>query len=208
MSVFAVSNAAEKQETHGVSPDEALKKLMQGNRRFVAAEYTHPNQSAERRSEVAKGQHPVAGILSCADSRVPPEIVFDQGMGDLFVVRVAGNMPSPNVLGSLEYAVEHLGVNLIVVLGHERCGAVDAAVKGGQVPGHIASLVEAIRPAVAEAKGRPGDLLDNAVRANIEMVVEQLTSKSHILAESVHEGKLKIVGARYDLDTGMVAVRR
>ena len=144
--------------------------------------------------------------MSCSDSRVPPEIIFDQGLGDLFVIRLAGNILDDAALGSLEYAVEHLGVKYIMVLGHERCGAVDAAVKGGEIPGHIGSLVKAIQPAVEKVKNLPGDLLDNAVRANVTMVVQQLKSSGPILEELVKKGDLAIAGARYDLDDGEVKI--
>lgn len=186
--------------------DESLKKLIVGNERFVGAKVIHQNQSAERRDEVAKGQYPIAVIVSCSDSRVPPEIIFDQGIGDLFVIRSAGNLVDDIGLGSIEYAVEHLGVQLIIVLGHERCGAVSAAVQGGEAPGHIAKLIEEIKPAVEKVKNQSGDLLDNAVISNINMVVKQLQNSEPILKEFVHNKKLNIVGARYDLDSGVVII--
>lgn len=188
----------------GMSGSQALQKLMEGNHRYVSSKFARPNSSAKRRADVAKGQHPFAVILGCADSRVPPEIVFDQGLGDLFVVRVAGNIADPASIGSIEYAVEHLGVRLVLVLGHERCGAVDATVKGADAPGHIGKLVDAIRPAVEKIKDQPGDMVDNAVRANVKLVVEQLETSEGILTDRVVEGKLKIVGGRYDLETGIV----
>jgi carbonic anhydrase len=157
-----------------------------------------------RRAELATTQHPYAIIVSCSDSRVGPEIVFDQGIGDIFVVRTAGHVLDDPGLGSIEYAVEHLGTHLIVVLGHERCGAVTAAASGGEAPGHIASIVRKIQPAVAEVKGQPGDLVENAMRANVRHVVHELKESHPILSEFVHEGKLKVVGARFDLDTGAV----
>ena len=194
----------------GMAADEALKRLVEGNKRFVGGKPRHPNQGARRRGEVARGQHPFAVVLGCADSRVPPEVVFDQGLGDLFVVRVAGNIADDAVVGSLEYAVEHLGARLIMVLGHAKCGAVAAAVeaagKPGALPGHVGSLVNPILPAVQEARGQPGDLLDNAVRANVERVVRRLQSSEPVLAEMVKGGKGKIVGARYDLGTGEVQI--
>lgn len=193
-------------EGSAVSGDLAQQKLIDGNKRYVDAKPSHPNQTAQHRSEVAKGQHPFAAIVSCADSRVPPEILFDQGLGDLFVIRLAGNILNDAALGSLEYAVEHLGVKYIMVLGHERCGAVDATLKGGEAPGHIGSLVNAIRPAVEKAKNQPGDPLDNAVRANVTMVVQQLKSSEPILEGRVKKGDLTVVGARYDLDDGVVAI--
>lgn len=184
--------------------DESLQRLMEGNERHFAKKFIHPDHWEVQRVEVAKGQHPFAILLSCADSRVPPEIIFDQGLGDLFVVRVAGNVTDPVVLGSIEYAAEHLEVPLVMVLGHERCGAVGAAVKGGELPGHLDALVAPIKPAVRAAKKQKGDLLDNAVRANVQMVVDQLRSSKPLLGHLVHEGKLKVVGARYDLESGRV----
>lgn len=152
---------------------------------------------------IASGQHLFAIILGCADSRVPPEIVFDQGLGDLFVIRVAGNILDDAILGSIEYAVEELGTSLVLVLGHERCGAVAATVKHAAVLGHISTLVNAIQPAVDLAKDEPGDLLDNTVRANIRLVVEQLQSSMPV-AELVKRDRLKVVGAQYRLDCGSV----
>ena len=189
-----------------VDPDTILATLLAGNQRFMAANYTHPNQTAGRRVEVAQGQHPVAAVLACSDSRVPPELLFDQGLGDLFVIRLAGNIPDDAAMGSLEYAAEHLGVKLAVVLGHKRCGAVDAAVKGGEAPGHIKMLVEAIMPAVRASKGMAGDLVDNAVHLNVSQITAKLRGTAPILAEMVHEHKLKVVGAYYDIDSGKVTV--
>lgn len=193
-------------EGSAVSGDLAQQKLIDGNKRYVDAKPSHPNQTAQHRTEVAKGQHPFAAIVSCADSRVPPEILFDQGLGDLFVIRLAGNILDDSALGSLEYAVEHLGVKYIMVLGHERCGAVEATLKGGDAPGHIGSLVKAIQPAVEKAKNQPGDPLDNAVRANVTMVVQQVKSSEPILEGRVKKGDLTVVGARYDLNDGVVAI--
>jgi carbonic anhydrase len=188
------------------TPDEIMRSLMEGNDRFAGTHSSRPNQSVARRVEVAKGQHPVAAVLACADSRVPPELLFDRGLGDLFVVRLAGNIPDDAALGSLEYAAEHLGVHVAIVLGHKRCGAVEAALSGGEAPGHIKGLVDAILPAVAAARGLPGDTLDNAVRANITQVSAKLRAAQPILSEMTHEHKLKVVGAYYDLDTGRVTI--
>lgn len=189
-----------------ISPEQALKDLTQGNIRYSSQAPAHPNQTQPRRTETAKGQHPFAVIVGCSDSRVPPEIIFDQGIGDLFVIRAAGNVVDDVGLGSIEYAVEHLHVPLIVVLGHEKCGAVDATVKGGDPGGHIRSLVDAIKPAVEQVKGQPGDVLDNAVRSQVKMVVHQLKTSKPILEERVLSGDLKIIGARYDLDDGVVTI--
>jgi carbonic anhydrase len=199
VSVLSVGQKAEQT----VSADAALAELKAGNAHHVAHRYTHPHQTLERQRELASGQHPHAQVLSCADSRVPPEVVFDQGLGDLFVVRVAGNVATDSELGSLEYGALHLHVPLLVVLGHQHCGAVTAAVEGGEAEGHIASLVTLIRPAVEATKGMPGDPVDNAVKANVQMTVKKLRS-SPIFAELIAGGKLKIVGAVYSLDTGKV----
>ena len=189
-----------------VSGQVAQQKLIEGNKRYVAASMAHPHQTDQRRTEVAKGQHPFAAILSCSDSRVPPEIIFDQGLGDLFVVRVAGNVLDDTALASLEYAVEHLGVRYIMVLGHARCGAVEATLKGGAAPGHIGSLLKAIQPAVDQARKQPGDPLDNAIKVNVARVVQQLKTSAPLLEDFVKEGGLTITGAYYDLDLGAVAI--
>lgn len=191
------------QKTSG-SAAAALTRLMQGNQRYVAMNLMRPNQTMERRLQVSQAQHPSAIVLTCADSRVPPELVFDQGLGDLFVVRVAGNVLDDHVAGSIEYAAEHLGAPLVLVLGHERCGAVEAAVHGGEAPGKIQSLIEAIRPAVKAAQQQPGDLLDNSVKENAKRVVQQLEHADPLLSHLIEAGKLEIVGARYDLDSGKV----
>jgi carbonic anhydrase len=193
-------------ESTSISPDQAVVRLKIGNARFVAGQLLHERQDGARRKEVANGQKPFAVIVSCADSRVPPEIIFDQGIGDLFVLRVAGNLADNAIIGSIEYAVEHLGSKLVVVMGHERCGAVKATLEGGVPEGHIGSLVEAIRPAVAKVRGKGGDELDNAVRTNAKLVAEELRSSKPILEEKVKEKKLKVVAARYDLDSGVVEV--
>jgi len=186
------------------SADKSLGKLIEGNNRYVSNKPTHQNQNGQRREEVAKGQKPFAVVVTCSDSRVPPEILFDQGIGDLFVIRTAGNIVDDIGLGSIEYAVEHLHVPLVLVLGHERCGAVDATVKGGEAPGHIKSLVSNIVRAVDKARSKKGDLLENSIKQNVDNVVEQISSSKPILEEFVHQKKIKVVGARYDLDDGVV----
>lgn len=179
-------------------------RLLAGNRRYVTGQPAHPDQAPARRQELLAGQHPFAAILSCSDSRVPPEILFDQGLGSLFVVRVAGNIVDNAVLASLEYAVEHLGVDLIVVLGHTNCGAVQAAAAGNVHEGAIARLVEAILPAVEAARVQPGNLVDNAARANVGRVAEQLRTAQPVLARAAALGELQIITAIYDLSTGIV----
>src|SRR5439155_2822246 len=181
-----------------------LAELKAGNQRHAKAQYMHPHETAARRQELARGQEPRAVILTCADSRVPPEIVFDQGLGDIFTIRVAGNIAPDAEVASIEYAFEHLHTPLVVVMGHQSCGAVGAAIEGGQAPGHLPALVEAIRPAVEQARKLSGDLSDNAIRLNVEMVVDQLRASEPVLAEAVAAGKLRIVGAVYSLATGSV----
>jgi len=188
-----------------VTAESALAELKAGNDHHARHQYQHPHETAARQRELASAQSPHAQILSCSDSRVPPEIIFDQGLGDLFVIRVAGNVATDTELGSLEYGAEHLHIPLIVVLGHEHCGAVTATVEGGPPEGHISALVNLIKPAVEKTRGLPGDPVANAVRANVEMVVKQLRSTTPILSEMVAHGQLKIVGAVYSLDTGKVS---
>lgn len=195
------------------SANEVLKKLQEGNQRFVKGEPQHPRQDQKRRDETASGQAPFAVILGCADSRVPDEIVFDQGIGDLFVVRVAGNIVSPESVGSLEYGTEVLGASVIVVLGHESCGAVKAAIQGEALPGSISYFVEPIKPAIAPVIANfpskikePLDkkLVDDSVIANAKYQAARLPEISTILKKRIADGKLKIVAGRYDLDTGLV----
>jgi carbonic anhydrase len=198
------------QEGPAPSPDRALQLLMEGNARYVSGATTGPHRGLDRRAEVASAQHPYATILSCADSRVPPELVFDAGLGDLFVPRVAGNVLNDELLGSIEYGSEHLHSPLIMVLGHERCGAVEATIaaltQGAQFDGHIPSLARAIAPAVESVRTMSGNFLDNAIRANVALVVSQLVGLSPVLAELASHGDIKIVGGYYSLQTGQVGV--
>lgn len=189
----------------GLTPDQALAKLMAGNERFVTRKRFNPHQDLARITEVAGGQAPFAAILSCADSRVVPEIAFDQGIGDLFVVRVAGNLAITEDVASEEYAVGLLGTPLLMVLGHERCGAVGAALQGGELPGSLSSLVLAIQPALEASAAEPGDRLTNAVKANVRLQVQRL-KQSPVIASALTQGKLKLVGAYYDLDSGEISV--
>lgn len=184
--------------------EEAMERLIAGNKRYVEAKMTHPHQDAKRREELGGGQAPFAIILGCADSRVPPAVLFDQGLGDLFVIRVAGNIIDDAILGSIEYSAAHLHTPLMVVLGHSKCGAVGATAAGGELEGHLPSLAKAIQPAVDKAKEMDGDLVDNAVRINAKMVAEQLRTSKPVLADLVNAGKLKVVAARYDIDSGLV----
>jgi carbonic anhydrase len=190
------------------SADEALRLLMEGNQRWVASRPDRPNQSIERRTEVAGGQRPFAIVFSCIDSRVPPELIFDRGLGDLFVVRTAGHVIDNAALGSMEFGVEEIHVPLIVVLGHERCGAVVASIEAEEqhatAPGHIAHLVDGIRPSIEYTHDWPGDRTDNVVRSHTGMTVTNLRASEPVLEHAVADGKLKIVGGHYDLDTGEV----
>lgn len=188
-----------------LSPDTALQALLDGNQRFVRHNPQYPDQTEARVKEVAYAQKPFATVLSCADSRVPPEILFDRGIGDIFDVRIAGNIATPEALGSIEYAVELLESPLLMVLGHERCGAVTAAVQNKPLPGDISTFVTAILPALDGIGDLPGDLVNNAVIANVRFQIEQL-QRSPLLTARLRSGKLKIVGARYDLDTGLVTL--
>lgn len=203
--LWHVNSVEAAESSPSLSPEAALKKLMAGNQRFVQHQPLYPDQSAKRLQEVAQVQHPFATVLSCADSRVPAEIVFDQGIGNIFDVRIAGNIATPEAIGSIEYAVAMVGTPLLMVLGHERCGAVTAAVKNEPLPGAISTFVTPILPAVKRVKDQPGDAVDNAVVANVRYQIEQL-QRSTLLSERVQSGKLKIVGGRYDLDTGTVTM--
>jgi carbonic anhydrase len=186
-------------------PAQALQLLLDGNKRFVAGKLEHPSQTPARRAEVAKGQHPFAAVLACSDSRTPPEIIFDRGLGDIFTVRVAGNVADQVVIESLDYSVKHLGVRVVMVLGHRRCGAVIAAVEGheGAAGQDVGPMLSELRPAVAASKGMAGDPVENAVRENVILVMKNLESSAELSA-MVKSGDLKIVGGIYDLDTGTI----
>jgi carbonic anhydrase len=213
--VSAAIQAAGPRPKSAGNADEVLQKLLDGNKRFVAGKDTaaQKQRSPERRKQIAEGQKPFAIIVTCADSRVAPELLFDQGLGDLFVIRVAGNIISGAgavVKGSIEYAVAELGVPLILVLGHSKCGAVKAALQHcdahDQLPGSIQELVNVIKPVVAEIKDMKGNRLDNAIRANVGRGVGKLKALQPIIAPSVKKGRLKVVGATYDLVTGKVTL--
>lgn len=200
-----VFNAPSAYGQGSVTPEEGLTRLKEGNLRFVRGQSTKPRQDFSRIKEVATAQFPFATIIGCSDSRVPNEIIFDQGLGDLFIVRTAGQVSTYASWGSVEFAEEILGTKLILVLGHTQCGAVNAAVKLPEVPGHIITLINAIKPAVEAAKKtHPHDLLDASIRENIRMQVEQLKALEPVLAKRVREGSVLIVGALYDLQTGQV----
>lgn len=184
--------------------NDALQTLLDGNKRFAAMKQTHPNQDRARRDEVKAGQRPFAVIVGCSDSRIPPEILFDQGIGDLFIIRLAGNIVDDIALGSIEYAVDHLGTPLVVVLGHSKCGAVTATAQGGEAHGHIGSIASAILPALDNVRAQPGDLIDNAIRENAKLVTATIASSKPMLEKMVNEGKIAVIPLYYDIDTGLV----
>ncbi|APF39529.1 carbonic anhydrase [Chelatococcus daeguensis] len=195
---------------NAIGPDEALKRLVDGNARYAANTAANKDFSAGRAAR-AESQHPFAAVVSCADSRVAPELAFDQGPGELFVVRVAGNFVNTDGLASLEYGVKFLGIPLIMVLGHTNCGAVDATIKvlkdNAELPGHLPELVNSIKPAVEAAKkAGSDDLLDRAIIENVRHNVAELTKAGPIVSRFVSEGKAKVVGGVYNLATGKVTL--
>lgn len=194
----------------GVTPDEALGKLKEGNTRFLAGASVNPRQDVGRRHETATGgQHPFATVLGCADSRVPVEVLFDQGVGDIFTVRVAGNVAAVDEIGSIEYAADHLGVPLVVVLAHTKCGAVTAVVKNEPVTDNIGKLVAPIVPAVKGVKTRLAtasldELVSRSIEANMWQAISDIYAKSPLLKKMAAEGRIKVIGALYDIDSGAV----
>jgi len=204
----AIIMASASEEAGSITPELALQQLMEGNLRYAQGNASHPHQSLEQRAELVSGQHPFAVILGCSDSRIPPELIFDQGLGDVFVIRTAGEVVDNASLASIEYAVEHLDVPLVVVLGHDSCGAVTAAVQGGEAEGHLGSLMDFIRPAVEQAReaGEGSDLLNGSIDNNVFNIVEALKSSQPVLSEKVEAGELMILGARYRLDSGLVEI--
>lgn len=215
-SVPMPSRATQAPAAHKAAPAEtippaaaaALDRLREGNQRFLGGKHDASHLGPARLQELTAGQKPFAAILCCSDSRVPPELVFDQGLGDVFVIRVAGNVDDPDVTASVEYAAEHLHVPLVVVMGHSQCGAVTAAVEDGKAPGSIGGLVGRIKPAVDKAKAAGATdkarLLVRAIDENIKQTAEDL-KKSPVIKELEHAGKVYVTGARYDLETGRVA---
>jgi carbonic anhydrase len=199
--------AAKAEDTNNITPDEALEKLIAGNQRFVEQKTKDPNQSLVRLQEVAQGQNPFAAVLSCADSRVPTEIIFDRGLGDIFVVRNAGNIATPEEIGSIEFGTLVLGAKVLMVIGHESCGAIKASMKGGELPGRIGSVVEHIQPGISQYKGQQDDLksVKKATDANVLAQMEKL-KQSSVISQLITEGKLKIVGGYYDLDEGKISL--
>jgi carbonic anhydrase len=201
--------AASPPPTPSMTPDAALARLAAGNRRFVSGRLRHPRRDSKRRAELSEGQAPFAVVLGCADSRVPPEVVYDEGLGVLFTVRVAGNTAQdPLVVGSIEYAILNLGSVVVVVLGHEECGAVKAAIdvdtQGTQLPGDLPAVVAPIVPVVQSLAGTPEDeLLGAAIKANVQQTVARLSANPFV-ADAIAQGTLKVVGREYLLTSGKV----
>jgi len=202
------NNKSEKHESDGKasqslvkSSDDAMNELKNGNKRFVENKLVNTNYKKQI-EQTAGGQKPHSVILSCMDSRVPPEIIFDQGIGNVFVIRVAGNVEDLNVLGSMEYAVEHSGSKLIVVMGHNHCGAVTGAVKDSKL-GNLTQLLDQIKPAIQSDPKNP-DIVDETAKNNVKITVEDVLKKSDIIRKMVNEKKVAIVGAFYDIETGVV----
>ena len=211
LALVAAVHGAPATQSKTVTADEALKDLMDGNARFAKGEATSPRRSPADFRAVSEAQSPIAIVVACADSRVSPELLFDSGVGELFVIRVAGNVvdgAGVTVKGSIEYAVAELNVPLIVVLGHTNCGAVKAAVQHidqkDSLPGSINGLVELIKPVVGKVHGQPGEIVENVTRANVNAGVEKLKNLQPILAPRVKAGSVKVVGGVYDLHTGTV----
>ncbi len=212
--------AQEKKETHGSEPTtgkkanhdsdsyELIIRLLEGNARFISG-HTSTKDFVHQRAELTKSQHPFAIVLSCADSRVPPELLFDESLGQLFIVRVAGNVVDSVALGSIEYAAEHLHTKFMIVLGHESCGAVAATINGGEVPPNIASLMKRIKPSVSFVKSRKAllkdaQLVNACVEENVREQMKQSLKQSDVLREMNEKGELAIVGAVYSLESGTV----
>lgn len=211
--LMMVSSAVQAADTGlDVTADQALEKLQKGNVRFVSGKQEHPGQDFARRELTStKGQHPFATILSCSDSRVPPEILFDQGIGDIFIIRVAGNVANVDEAASIEYAVDHLNTPLLVVLGHTQCGAVTAVVEGADAHGNIPALLRSIVPAVAgvrakNPKASGPQLISDCIKANVWQAIEDLFRTSAIVTAKAKDNKLKVVGAMYDISTGRVSI--
>jgi carbonic anhydrase len=213
LALVAAVRGALPTQNRTVTPDEALRDLMDGNARFAKGEASSPRRSPADFRAVSEAQHPIAVVVACADSRVSPELLFDAGIGELFVIRLAGNVvdgAGVTVKGSIEYAVAELNVPLVVVLGHTNCGAVKAAVQHidqkDSLPGSINGLVELIKPVVGKARGQAGSVYENVTRANVSTGAERLKNLEPILAPRVKAGTVKVVGGVYDLNTGAVGL--
>lgn len=198
-------NVLANPHAEGIPADEALQKLKEGNQRFVELHQQHPDESLQRRKEMKEGQHPFAAILSCSDSRVPLELIFDQGFGDLFEIKNAGNVLDDHVIGSIEYAVMHAGVKLVVIMGHQDCGAVAATLSGKYDTKFIKSLEDSIKPAIKLCKKNHQAInSDNVVRAHVAQDIQELMSQDTELVRYMKEHNVKLVPAYYSIETGVV----
>ena len=198
-SVFASSDIA------NLSAKESMQKLKEGNKRFLNNKAQHPDESLERKKEMLKGQHPFVVILSCSDSRVPPELIFDQGLGDIFEIRNAGNVLNEHVIGSIEYAVMHCGVKLIVIMGHQDCGAIAATLSGISETKYIQALEDSIKPAIEDCKKKGIEInSDNVVKAHVMQDIDELLEQDSELVKYMAEYDVKIVPAYYHIDSGKV----
>lgn len=202
--VTCLSSPCFSSENAGMPAKEALEKLKLGNKHFVESRMSHPDETIERRQELEKGQHPFVAILSCSDSRVPPEIIFDQGLGDIFEIRNAGNVVDKHVIGSIEYAIVHAGVKLVVVMGHEDCGAVRATLGHVKESEYIESLTKSIQPAVKISKGTGEDLVTEIAKNHAKMTVKAIVNSDHIICDYVKKRGVMVVPAIYHLHTGIV----
>jgi carbonic anhydrase len=206
--IFAMifnANSCFANSSNGLNADEALNKLLQGNERFVNLKLKHPDSSKKRRLAMLKGQNPFVAILSCSDSRVPPELIFDQGLGDIFEIRNAGNVLDKHIIGSIEYAVMHCGVKLIVIMGHQDCGAIAATLSGKSDTEYIKSLEDSIQPAVNDCQNKGLEVnSDNVVKAHVMQDINELLSNDSELVKYMQNNNVKIMPAYYHLDTGKV----
>ena len=194
------------QSKNKLTGKDALQRLLDGNKRFISGKLEHPNHCEESRRGLVSGQDPIAAVLTCADSRVPPVDVFDQGLGDVFVVRVAGNIINDQLLGSIEYAVAHLHTPLVMVMGHSSCGAISAVAQGVKLDGHIASLTPSIDAALKKTKGQEGNWTNNAAKSLALATAKKIAESEPIVADLVQEGRVLVVATYYDLETGEVSV--
>lgn len=205
LAMFCFSNSCFAHSHNNLSASDALEKLKEGNQRFIEFKQKHPDEDKKRRQEMLKGQHPFVVILSCSDSRVPPELIFDQGLGDIFEIRNAGNVLDEHVIGSIEYAVMHCGVKLIVIMGHQDCGAIAATLSGVSETKYIKSLEDSILPAVEDCKEKGLEInSDNVVKAHVMQDIEELLSQDTELVKYMKKNNVEILPAYYHLDTGVV----
>ena len=205
LSLFSTTFATTPNNTP-TNPDQSLAKLLKGNARYVSGQAANPRQSESRRLELASGQKPFAVVVTCADSRTAPEIIFDQGIGDVFVTRLAGGVVDDAALGSIEYAVHVLGSKIILVTGHEECGAVKAAMQGGSFPGHFSAFIKLINPGIASVKNSKNPTTSDAVDANARYIASNLPKRSAILASHLKDGSVKILPTHYNFVTGRVTI--